>query len=96
MERLIDSGFHAIISGVFSAPFDATWLGRRIDRQALAELKLFSEKYGITLTGEGGEYETFVVDAPFFKKRIVIGKSGAGYCNFRGIFRVENARLEEK
>lgn len=96
MGRLIDSGFHAIITGVFSAPFDATWLGRRIDRKSLAELKQFSEKYGITLTGEGGEYETLVLDAPFFKKRIVIDESGAGYCNFRGIFRVRNARLEAK
>lgn len=30
------------------------------------------EKYGMNICGEGGEYETFTLDCPLFKKRIVI------------------------
>ena len=29
-------------------------------------------KYGIHVCGEGGEYETFTLDCPLFKKRIVM------------------------
>jgi len=96
MQALTDKGFEVIISGVFSAPFDESWLGRRIDQASLACLKKYSEQYGITLTGEGGEYETFVVDAPFFKKRIEIQEASSEYCNYRGFFRITSARLVEK
>ncbi|XP_023226727.1 diphthine--ammonia ligase-like [Centruroides sculpturatus] len=30
------------------------------------------EKYGLNVCGEGGEYETFTLDCPLFKKKIVI------------------------
>ena len=29
-------------------------------------------KYGLNVCGEGGEYETFTLDCPLFKKRIVM------------------------
>ena len=77
MERLIGAGFRAVVAGVFAAPFGAAWLGRAIDREALAELKQYARKYRITLTGEGGEYQTLVLDAPFFTRRIVIEESTA-------------------
>ena len=31
-----------------------------------------NKKYGIHVCGEGGEYETFTLDCPLFKKRIVM------------------------
>ncbi|NXL62280.1 DPH6 ligase, partial [Chordeiles acutipennis] len=31
-----------------------------------------SEKYGVHVCGEGGEYETFTLDCPLFKKKIVV------------------------
>ena len=33
MNNIIDLGFEVIISGVFSYPFDESWLGRRIDKK---------------------------------------------------------------
>jgi diphthine-ammonia ligase len=96
MEQLIRSGFRVMVSGVFSAPFDAAWLGRIIDHESLEDLMQYAKKYRITLTGEGGEYETLVLDAPFFAKRIVIEESTEEYCNYRGILRVQRASLEAK
>jgi uncharacterized protein (TIGR00290 family) len=96
MELLIETGFRAVVTGVFSAPFDAAWLGRMIDREALKDLKQYARKHRITLTGEGGEYETLVLDAPFFTKRIVIEESTEEYFNYRGILRVRRASLEAK
>lgn len=96
MNNIIDLGFEVIISGVFSYPFDESWLGRRIDKKMLDELSSFSEKYKITLTGEGGEFETFVLDTPFFKKKIIIDDFDTNYKNYNGLFSIKAAHLEEK
>ena len=93
MEELIDAGFKIVIVGVFSSPFDASWLGREIDRRTLDELREIARKYRITLTGEGGEFETFVIDAPFFSRRIVIEEGSRVYRNHNGVLRIERARL---
>ncbi|OBS71592.1 hypothetical protein A6R68_13831, partial [Neotoma lepida] len=34
-----------------------------------------SKKYGVHVCGEGGEYETFTLDCPLFKKKIVVDSS---------------------
>jgi ABC transporter with metal-binding/Fe-S-binding domain ATP-binding protein len=96
MKELISSGFTAIITGVFAAPFPENWLGREIDARALFDLQQYARSHRITLTGEGGEYETLVLDCPLFKKRIAILESEKEYANHRGFFRVKKAVLEEK
>jgi diphthine-ammonia ligase len=96
LAALLEQGYDVIVAGVFSAPFDASWLGRRIDVDAICLLKQYSERYRITLSGEGGEYETFVTNAPFFSRRIEILEYTTEYRNFRGIYRIRKAGLVEK
>lgn len=96
MERLVYCGFYAIISAVGSEPLDASWLGRKLDSAAIRDLAVYGERYGISLTGEGGEYETLVLDAPFFCKRIVVEEAETHWQNYRGTYRITKARLEEK
>jgi ABC transporter with metal-binding/Fe-S-binding domain ATP-binding protein len=96
MESLLAAGFRVIITGVFAAPFTAGWLGREIDAAALSDLRSLVSSHRITLTGEGGEYETLVLDAPFFTQRIVILESEKEYANCRGFLRVKQAVPEAK
>lgn len=96
LDTLIRNGFRVIISGVFAEPFDQKWLGKPLDHASVALLDQYRERYGITLTGEGGEYETFVLDAPFFKKRIEIVEALSEYHNYRGFYRIIHARLVGK
>jgi ABC transporter with metal-binding/Fe-S-binding domain ATP-binding protein len=96
MQTLLDEGFEVIISGVFSAPFDETWLGRQIDAEALRLLRLYAAKYHITLSGEGGELETLVTDAPFFKKKIVIMHAESHYANYNGRYHIHAAEVIDK
>jgi ABC transporter with metal-binding/Fe-S-binding domain ATP-binding protein len=96
MERLIASGFSIIVTGVFSAPFGADWLGRAIDEKALADLRKYVTADRITLTGEGGEYETLVLDAPFFRQRIGIRETKKEYANYRGVLKITCAELVPK
>lgn len=96
LKELLSSGFRAIISAVFSYPFDESWLGRPIDEKTIAELTKLSEQFGITLAGEGGEFESLVLDGPIFKKRIEIVKASKEYKNYSGIYKIKDVRLVEK
>lgn len=96
LRALCGQGYDVVVSGVFSAPFDESWLGRRIDAGAIEDLKQYAARYRITLTGEGGEYETFVADAPFFSRRIEIVTATKEYANYRGVYQITGARLVEK
>jgi ABC transporter with metal-binding/Fe-S-binding domain ATP-binding protein len=96
LERLVDAGFRVLISGVFSEPFDASWLGRIIDRETIGRLRTIAERSKITITGEGGEYETFVLDAPYFQKRIEVVKAERTFRNYNGRYRIDRARLVDK
>lgn len=81
---------------VSAAGLDESWLGRRIDAKAVADLKSIERRYRISIIGEGGEYETLVLDAPFFKHRIHIVSSRKEWMGDRGILRILDAGLEDK
>jgi len=96
MEELIENNFSVIFTGVYAYGLNQEWLGRRLDWKALEDLIILNEKYGISIVGEGGEYETLVLDAPFFKKRIRILKARVFWSGDSGYLHVEEARLEDK
>jgi hypothetical protein len=56
------------------------------------ELLSLSKKFGINPAGEGGEYETLVVNAPFFKCRLRVKEEGKEWDGVRGDYKV-NAPL---
>ncbi|MBM3309366.1 MAG: TIGR00289 family protein [Candidatus Altiarchaeales archaeon] len=72
LEDIINAGFEVIIVGIAAEGLSEKWLGRKINHESLQELKKISEKHGIHLAGEGGEYETYVTNGPTFKKKIII------------------------
>ena len=96
MDLVIDSGFKVIISGVFADGLDQSWLGRQIDKEALAELEKISEKTYLHLAFEGGEAETLVIDGPIFKKRIEILEADMDWHLDNGTYNVTDARLVGK
>ena len=44
----------------------------KIDSKFIDEAILLQKKYRINPAGEGGEFETFVVDCPLFKKALKV------------------------
>jgi asparagine synthase (glutamine-hydrolysing) len=72
LEDLIKNKFKIIITGVFAYPLDEFFLGRIIDDLFIQEVKKLQNKWGINPAGEGGEFETFVLDCPLFKKGLKI------------------------
>lgn len=96
MNELIDLKFKVIIVGVYAYGFDKSWLGKEINSATLEKLVELHKKYQISLVGEGGEYESLVLDAPFFKKRIQIVEAETSYENGSGVLVVKEAKLVDK
>ena len=96
MKDLIDLKFKVILVGVYAYGLDQTWLGKEITREALEKLVELNKKFQISLVGEGGEYESLVLDAPIYKKRLEIIEAEINYKNNSGIFIVKEAKLVDK
>ncbi|KAH7473957.1 hypothetical protein PRIC1_015093 [Phytophthora ramorum] len=75
LQEMIDSEMDAILVKVASIGL----LPHRHLGKTIAELQpqfmTLKDKYQMNVCGEGGEYETFTLDCPLFKKRIVIDES---------------------
>ena len=86
-------GFEIVVLSVSAAGFDATWLGRTLDGDAIDDLESLAEGYGVHPMGEGGEFETFVTDGPHMSRSIVL-EGAPEWRDDRGRYVVTEARLE--
>ncbi|KAI5936721.1 Diphthine--ammonia ligase [Manis javanica] len=75
LQEMISSNIQAIIIKVAALGLHPDkHLGRTLDQMEPYLLEL-SKKYGVHVCGEGGEYETFTLDCPLFKKKIIVDSS---------------------
>ena len=91
-EEMLEAGFEIRIVQVAAAGLDESWLGRRLDADALDDLLTLQAEYGVHPLGEGGEFETLVTDAPHMQRRIElewepVWEGSRGHC------RITDARL---
>jgi ABC transporter with metal-binding/Fe-S-binding domain ATP-binding protein len=96
LEEIVAKGFKVIISGVFAYPLDRSWLGKEIDNELIGKLLLLEKAFGLSPSGEGGEIETTVLDAPLFKKKIEVLDCEIDAKGNSGVFRIKHARLATK
>ena len=80
---------------IYITAVSAEGLGREWLGKPLKELVEKSPK-NIDAFLEGGEGETFVADAPFFKKRIAIKKWDIEWDGVRGTAKIKEASLRNK
>ncbi|KAJ2795285.1 hypothetical protein H4R20_005935, partial [Coemansia guatemalensis] len=76
LQEMVSNGVNAILIKVAALGLGSEDLGKSLSEMTQKLLALH-EKYGIHPCGEGGEFETFTLDCPLFKKRIVVDKSEA-------------------
>ena len=94
--NLLKFGFRIILTAVAAKGLDESWLGRELTEQEWSKLERLSRIHGIHLTGEGGEYESFVLDAPHFSKAIEIERSRNEWRGDSGRMIIEKASLRNK
>jgi ABC transporter with metal-binding/Fe-S-binding domain ATP-binding protein len=96
LSEMLNARFDIIITSVAAQGFDESWLGRKIDEGALCDLAELNRRYGVNPSGEGGEYESLVLDAPFFKKRIEVTEAERVWRGTNGHLLIKQAKLVEK
>ena len=96
LKEVVAKGFKTIISGVFAYPLDKKWLGKQMDEMMIEQLLALSDDYGLSPSGEGGEIETTVLDAPLFKNKLEILDSEVKAKGNSGVFMIKKARLNKK
>lgn len=72
VREIIKNKFEVIIQAIAGEGLDKSWIGRKLDEKALNDLIKINKKIGTNIAGEGGEYESLVLDCPLFKKRLQI------------------------
>jgi asparagine synthase (glutamine-hydrolysing) len=91
LKEVLREGIKAIIVSVSAHPLTKDFLGKEIDETIVKKFIEFREKFGFNPSGEGGEYETFVIDAPIFKKKIsiedfeIVWEENSGYLKIKKI-----------
>jgi diphthine-ammonia ligase len=75
LKEEISAGLRPIMNCVNSNYFGEEWLGRELNETSIKDLKALADRQGIDVCSEDGiGYHTMVMDAPFFKEAIEIGK----------------------
>ncbi len=72
MRQIIDSGFEIVMTAVAAEGLDKKWLMRPLTQKDVDKLVELNKKYKINIAGEGGEFETLVLNCPLFRKKITI------------------------
>ena len=96
LEEILKLKFDVIIAGVFAEGM-GEFLGKKIDAEFVSRIRKMHEQYKINPAGEGGEFESLVLDAPFFKKGMRILKSQVKEDKHRGrILEIDETDLIKK
>lgn len=93
LRSLRAAGFRAIVVGCFAEGLGPAWLGRELDEPALEQLAALQRARGIHPGGEGGEYESLVLEGPGWKGRLELVRADKEWHRDRGVLRVREARL---
>ncbi|MFO8078250.1 MAG: TIGR00289 family protein [Thermoplasmatota archaeon] len=93
LKEMVQAGFIIKIVGVSADGLDQSHLGKTIDQKTIKDLQKIKEKKGINIAGEGGEYETLVIDGPIFKKKLLLTKTSIQWKRDHGTLVVEKAKL---
>ena len=96
MNIVLDSGYEIILVGVFADGLTPDLLGKKFDAELIKKLKEIKKKTRIHLAGEGGEYETFVLDGPMFKKRLEIVDSEIIKEKNSAVLKIKKLEIVEK
>ncbi|MFA5763655.1 MAG: diphthine--ammonia ligase [archaeon] len=96
MKQIIGEGNKVMITKIACMGLDQSWVGKIIDKTDLTKLDKLAEKYGVNVAGEGGEYETLMIDMPIFSKSLDIKFTKKMENEFTGEIIISKSELIQK
>lgn len=95
-KECLDNGFRIMVVGVACEGLGKEWLGRIVDKKALKEMERLSRKHSFHLGGEGGEFETTVLDCPMFSRSIEVLEGETKWDGTSGMYLIKEIKLVDK
>ena len=89
---LVEHGFELLFTSVSADGLDKKWLGTVLNNDSLKILNELSIKHRFSIDGEGGEFETTVVNAPWMEKKISLNGKGI-WSGQNGFYQINDAKL---
>ncbi len=74
MREMLKEGFEIVLVSIAAYGLDESMLGTKITDKEIDKLVNLNKEFGVNVAGEGGEYESLVLDMPMFKKKIILKK----------------------
>jgi diphthine-ammonia ligase len=96
LRRLVAEGFAVMVVAVSALGLNETWLGRVLDNDSIDELVALSKQHRFHVGLEGGEGETFVLDAPIFTRRIEVHSAVRHWRADSGYLEITEAALASR
>ena len=96
LKEIISMKMDAMIVAVAAYGLDENWLGRHLTKESVDELLRLSEKYHFSPVGEGGDFDSFVLDAPLYKKRLIPLRFIKRWEKDSGALEIQELMMEDK
>ncbi len=96
LEDLLKNNFKSIIVSVSARGLNKEWLGKTIDEKCVQELKNLQSEYGLNISGEGGEYESFVIKAPNYEQDFKIVEKSKNWDGKRGQLKIKKLKNKKR
>jgi diphthamide synthase (EF-2-diphthine--ammonia ligase) len=85
-----------VVVAVMAEGLGPEWLGRSLDASAVEDLLELQRRTGVSPSGEGGEYESLVVDSPIHSRRLELVEAERSVSRDRARLIVSKLELREK
>lgn len=95
-KELLQKKFDVTMVAVMANGLDSSWLGQSLSASRVKTLLKLANRYQFHRLGEGGEFETTVLDAPLFHEKIKLKQSHIELSGDAATLVVEKAMLVPK
>lgn len=96
LRMLLAQQFRVVFTKVAAEGLSHDWLGEELTNSRIAQLAKLQETYGVHPAGEGGEYESLVLDAPLFRERLEIRRAEVIKDGLAGTLHIHDIALVSK
>ena len=94
MREIIQEGFKFILTSIAALGLSKEWLGKVITNEDIDKLVELKKRYKINVAGEGGEFESLMINGPIFKRKLVIKKAEIIMENeYTGIYQIKDVKI---
>ncbi|QIJ32936.1 diphthine--ammonia ligase [Metallosphaera hakonensis] len=90
MRELLKEGFEIIITSASAQGFPFELVGKVLKSEDVEKIILNARNFGFNPAFEGGEAETFVINAPLFKRKLIVEGKAVRLGEFEWEYRIEH------